>query len=282
MRPEDAAAADECATRAFEDLGERVGRSWPAPSAEDRMAGRARLAHIARQDPHGCWVGVTGDGMIAGAGMAILREGFWGLSLLVVDPAHQGAGIGARLLGKTLKYAEDSHGGMILSSDDPRAIRQYARAGFELHPAMIAMGAVDHAALPGTSGVRGGGLADLCGAEEIGRELRGASHGGDLRALLDSGARMHVVPERGFAFQTDGTPKLLAARDEDAARSLLLCCLAQAPDGKECMVAFLSAQQGWALDVLFAAGLDVSPGGPVFVRGKLGPLTPYIPNGAFL
>ena len=40
------------------------------------------------------------DGAVAGAALALLREGLWGLSLLVVDPDAQCAGAGRELLAR--------------------------------------------------------------------------------------------------------------------------------------------------------------------------------------
>jgi hypothetical protein len=47
-------------------------------------------------------------------------------------------------------------------------------------------------------------------------------------------------------------------------------------------VDFLTAAQQWALPVLLDAGLLLSPDGPVFLRGDVGPFTPYVPSGAWL
>jgi hypothetical protein len=47
-------------------------------------------------------------------------------------------------------------------------------------------------------------------------------------------------------------------------------------------VEYLTGDQGWAVDVAVELGLDIAPGGPVFVRGELGPLHPYVPSGAYL
>ena len=45
---------------------------------------------------------------------------------------------------------------------------------------------------------------------------------------------------------------------------------------------FIAAGQDWAVDVALSAGLALSPNGAIFVRGELGPLAPYLPNGAYL
>jgi GNAT superfamily N-acetyltransferase len=291
MVVEDVGAVDARTAEAFDDLRLRLGHAdlWPARTEESARRNRAKLAHLLRQDAGGCWVAEAQEGVI-GASVAIMREGLWGLSLLIVAPAHQGAGIGAVLLERALGYGDGGRAGIIASSDDPAAIRRYGRAGFELRPCMILKGRPSPPdALPSWSGVRPGTAADLALCEHVGRTVRGASHGSDLRALfdagsglLDSGAELLVVEDRGFALQHDGMPGMIAALDDEAARSLLLATLAEVPEGSDTFAPFVDARQGWAFDVALAAGLDIVPGGPLFVRGEVGPMTPYLPSGAYL
>ena len=76
--------------------------------------------------------------------------------------------------------------------------------------------------------------------------MRGAAHGDDLAALLESGGDMLVLPERGYAVVRDGAVRLLAARDEDAAATLLRACLAAA-GAREASVEWITSAQGWAV-----------------------------------
>jgi len=91
-----------------------------------------------------------------------------------------------------------------------------------------------------------------------------------------------LVEDEGFVVHQRGTPRLLAARDPVTAKALLWAALAASEPGSKVTVDFLTAGQGWAIDVALRAGLPLKPDGPVFVRGELGPLRPYIPNGAYL
>jgi hypothetical protein len=54
------------------------------------------------------------------------------------------------------------------------------------------------------------------------------------------------------------------------------------PPGATVNVDFLTAGQDWALPVCLGARLALSPDGPMFAGGTLGPLAPYIPSGAYL
>ena len=58
--------------------------------------------------------------------------------------------------------------------------------------------------------------------------------------------------------------------------------LAAVPPGGTAHVDFLTAGQDWAIRACLDAGLALSPDGPFFTGGELGPLRPYIPSGAYL
>ena len=68
---------------AFQDLSRRFGEppEPPGPVA----AGRVRVARLLAADPGGGWVAER-DGRVVGCSMGLIREGVWGLSLLVVSP----------------------------------------------------------------------------------------------------------------------------------------------------------------------------------------------------
>src|SRR5205807_2112643 len=118
---------------------------------------------------------------------AMLRDRLWCLSLLTIDPSAQGRGAGGALLRASLDYGRaERRGAIIVSSDDPRALTLYARAGFSLRPTLEASGALGE--LPPSSGeVRRaeGTDAELRALEEISRAVRGATHTAELRFALE-------------------------------------------------------------------------------------------------
>ncbi len=280
MAPEDVAAADAAA---WAGLRTQIPAEFLA-EAEDALRstrGRARIAHLQRSDPEGAWVAQVGD-QIVGCVLALVREDLWGLSLFAIVPSHQGNGIGTALLAPALAYAEDRRGAIILSSEDPRAMRRYARAGFALRPCVSLAGIVDRSTLPAGLRSRPGTAAGdqgLCDA--VSRRVRGAAHGPDVGALEQAGAQLLVHDDGGWAAVRDGSPVLVAAGDEAIARDLLWSVLAAAP-GATVHVDFLTAGQDWAVEVCLQARLALSTDGPLFVRGEVGPLRPYIPSGAYL
>jgi GNAT superfamily N-acetyltransferase len=278
MRHEDVTAVIELAFRCFDDLADRRGE--PRADRWDPEVAAIRHRQVLRTDPGGCLVAVA-DGDVVGAAEAILRDGVWGLSLLIVDPGAQSAGLGSQLLRRAGAYGDGARGRLILSSQDPRAMRAYTRLGLWPQPCLKAVGTARAVRSP--AAVRAGTRADIPLTEAVDRAVRGAAHGSDIACFVEMGAELLVVPDRGYTvLREDGAPRLLAATDEDAARDLLQAVLARA-DGRETEVEWLSERQRWALDVCLDAGLELrTDAGAVFADGEIGPFRPYLPSGAFL
>jgi GNAT superfamily N-acetyltransferase len=279
MREADLLAVHESNMRAFEDLDRRLGSEYPSPPPNLEGA-LGRLRRLLATDPGGAWVAER-DGEVAGGALALLREGLWGLSLLFVDPSAQGAGAGRELLARAWAYGEGARGHVILSSTDPRAMRAYTRLGMDVQPCLAATGSPRIAA---DGEVRPGGADDLALMEAVDRAVRGAAHGADLLSLLPAGSILLVAPERGYAVVTGGRVRCCAAFDEAGARAVLRGALAHiAGAGLDAHVEWLSARQGWAIDVCLDARLDLrADAGCVFTGGDVGPFSPYLPSGAYL
>jgi GNAT superfamily N-acetyltransferase len=277
MREDDVDPVHEVAIRCFDDLADRLG--YPRDPPHDPAIAHIRHLHVLRTDPDGCWVAER-DGALIGAALSIRREGLWGLSLLVVDPAAQSGRVGSALLRRASAYAEGARARIILSSADPRALRAYARLGLTPQPCLCAVGTPRGVVAPAE--VRAGTRADIPLTEAVDRHVRGAARAADIGCCFDMGLGMLVVPDRGYAVLREGGGlRLLAATDDDAARALLRAVLAGAEG--EITVDWLGERQRWALDVCLDAGLELRGGsGAVFADGEIGPFRPYLPSGAFL
>jgi len=273
MTDEDVEAVHALSVLTFEDYARRRGEPIPAPPPVD--GAHLRIRHLLATDPGGCWV--ADDGGLAGAALALVREGIWGLSLLVVRPGLQSVGLGRALLDRALAHGEGTRGGIILASSDPRALRAYARAGFALHPTVRATGSPR--GVTADPAVRPFRPEDHGMAAAVDRAVRGAAHGSDLDALMAAGTELLALPGRGYVAHRDGAVKLLAAADEAAAAALLRTVLATAGTAE---VEWITARQQWAVDVALAAHLELEPQSAVFLRGEVGPFTPYLPGGAYL
>jgi len=277
MTSADAVAVHGVSGRAFEDLSSRMGSEpWP-PTPLERA--RIRMDHLLATDPGGCWV-AEDAGEVVGCSMGLVREGMWGLSLLVVDPGAQSAGIGRELLTLAHEHGRNAGWRVILSSEDPRAMRAYARLGLALEPAVEAAGL---SGLPVSADVRPAVATDRELMDAVDREVRGAARGSDIGAMRAGGAALFVVDGEGYAVALEGHVWTVAARQEAAARELLVAALSTAPDGGRAMVHFLTARQRWAIDTCLDAGLELRSGGSaVFIDGAPGPYTPYVPSGMYL
>jgi GNAT superfamily N-acetyltransferase len=275
MRDEDVADADRVCldvlytTFAGEDEAVRAARQ------------HARIRHLLDTDPGGSWVAES-DGRVEGVALALIREGVWGFSLFGVAEALQGRGVGRELFARCWAYGEGARGHLILSTPNPQAMATYAHTGLPIRPSVAAAGIPDLDRAPNVDDVVQAGEAGLPVADAIGRELRGAGHGRDLAVPMAHGARLLVYEDRAFAVARGSNLIVLGARDEQAAQHMLWAVFAGAGPGATVNVDFLTAGQDWALPVCLDARLSLSPDGPMFAGGSLGPLAPYIPSGAYL
>ncbi|WP_435242068.1 GNAT family N-acetyltransferase [Streptomyces cucumeris] len=282
----DAEAVWEVVSAAFGDTAALAGLDgWP-PEYVAEVHDRNR--HLARSDPGGCWLAVDDGGMPLGAALSTRREGTWGLSMFAVLPRAQRQGVGRELLAATLLYGRGCLRGIICGSEDPRAVATYRRAGFALHPAMRLRGTVGpetKARLSPPDGAVHEGVArhrDLL--DSVDRRTRGGAHGAD-HELLMAQRRLLVVDDlagSGYCYVgEDGKVELLAATSRRLAKRLLTAALLCLPEGTDARVPGLTAEQQWAVDVGLEAGLELSTGGYVCLRG-MPPPAPYIPSGTFL
>ena len=277
MEDRDVAGVQAASVATFRDLEARFGDP-PSPEPPFEQAA-IRLRHLLATDPGGAWVAELGN-QVAGCALALVREGIWGLSLLIVRPELQSAGVGRELLARARAHGDGARGMIILASRDARALRAYVGLGLDLHPAALAVGIPRAAA--GPEDVRPAVPGDRPWMDPVGRAVRGAAHGDDIDAFARGGATVTVLPERGYAVARGSALKLLAARDEAAARTLLRAHLAAAA-GTEATVEWLTSYQQWAIRECVDAGLRLdSAGGAVLTGGELGPMAPYLPSGAYL
>jgi GNAT superfamily N-acetyltransferase len=279
--PADADAVLDLMHVTFGDLERRMGLPDSPPPA-DREPGLRRIRHLARTDPGGAWLAPGRNGAPDGAALALVREGVWGLSLLVVRPGRQSDGIGTALLRAALAHGDGTRGGLILASEDERALRAYSRAGFALRPCVDADGPVRRRPRPAPAVRPIRWPDDLPIVDEASRFVRGATHAVDVPNYLASGIDVVVHDGGGWAAADGGRVRVVAARDQGVAAELLRTLLARVPDGDEARVEFIDAANDWATRIAVDAGLRLRPAGAVFTRGEVGPLSPYVPSGAYL
>ena len=281
MTAADAAAVTAVVQAANDDAARQAGRVPQSHSEADRRNFELAMARFAQRDGGGAWVAESEDGSVVGMAEAIRRGGFWGLSMLFVDPAWQGQGVGRGLLAGALRYAEGASVRMIVSSSDPRAMRRYWSAGLAMHPAVEASGPVAPATLPSVIRGRPGDGDDLALVGEVDAVLRG-SRAEDVAFLLSSGCELAVVdgPEgQGYVLWRSDRLQMLGATDEDVAKMLLWRFLSSCA-GPATLPWITSAQQ-WAVDVAMTARMTFRLNGALFVSGLDHPPGPWLPSGWF-
>jgi GNAT superfamily N-acetyltransferase len=275
MQPEDVPALVEVQWASFDDLAVRKGEPRNDLTDEVRDRASARIGHLQRTDPESAWTAEV-DGELVGCALALVRDGMWFLSLLIVKPGYQGKGIGRELLDASLTTATDRS--WIMSTVEPAAVRRYQRAGFALHPTYTAKGTPDRSLLPAVSGIRDAGPDDHETLDRVLRTVRGAAMGTEAGYFEERGSRIVVAPGKGFAVLRAQGTNWLAATDEATARDLLWTVLAESTEPVE--VDWLAANQQWAIDVCLDAHLTLTGGASLALRGQP-TMSPYLPCGAF-
>jgi ribosomal protein S18 acetylase RimI-like enzyme len=267
----DAAAEASAAAFDFEIPNDDEWRRW-----------RARIAYALETDPDGCFVAERDDEVI-GVAQALVRERLWCLTMLAVRPGKQSGGAGRALLDRALQYRNGSDAGLIVSSNDPRAIRLYGLAGFSLQPTFEATGEVDRRALPSPDpAVVESDGGDLEALADIARAVRGAPYTPELAFTLGRGMRLLRYGDRGFAVASASRGVwMLVARDETAASALMWSGLALVDNAVRPVTRWVTGGQDWAIGILLKAGLQLRPAGALCVRGDPGPLRPFIPSPPF-
>jgi GNAT superfamily N-acetyltransferase len=285
MTLDDVPGAERVSDEGFYELDTRVPRPWETAPARRSEAHRAvwieRTRHVVETDPGGCWVAEDDTGLV-GMVTSLRRETLWCLATYAVLPGRQGQGIGKPLLAAALDHGRACTRGMLSSSADPKAVRIYRQAGFDLHPQMYLTGTVDRSAIPVVEKVREGSAGDVDLMDSLDRVTRGAGHGPD-HALMLRTWRLLVTDTStgsGYAYLDErGRLGLLAASNRRTAVRLLWATLAEATG--EATVPHVTGANQWVLDVGFAARLDLHQEGYLGLRG-MKPPAPYVHNGALL
>ncbi len=216
-------------------------------------------------------------------GLAISRQ--LGPTLLlawaVVEPALQGKGLLRRLLEPFPQTAAQGPR-LILSSTDPRAMRRYARLALPAHPTLGACGILRPDATEPISGAHQLSPREARPLiDELGERLRGAAYGADVDLMAAHADVAHVIDDaRGQAavIRNAGVIRTALATTEQAARDAFAAALHGVPPGATVHVNFIRAGQDWALQACVAAGLPLTPEGPIFSDQPLDPL--HLPNGS--
>ena len=135
--------------------------------------------------------------------------------------------------------------------------------------------------------MRTGGIDDVGLVTDIDRAVRGAGRPQDVAHMLEVDGCSLLVDDAAddgagaYAVTKPDRVIMLAGRSEASAARVLQAALASAPEGGRFEVGWLTSPQQWAIRTTLAAGLDLSPHGPVMTLGMAGPPAPAIPSGGY-
>ena len=270
-----------CADAFYEADLSAAPRGAPEPprrSPEDSQDWIRRTERFLTTDPRGCWVAAN-DGGLLGFATSTVRDRLWILVTFAVRLGLQGQGIGRQLLARAEGYGTHCDRSMLTASNDQAALRLYHASGFALYPQMLFEGEVDRSALPAAAGLREGKPDDVEWMDALDRDLRGAPHGPDHASLANMRRLIVTTDRTGYAYASEATVDLLAARDPDAATRLLWECLAGAAAAFS--VPHVTSANMWAANVALRARLAMRTRGFLGVRA-MAPPSPYIHSGPHL
>jgi GNAT superfamily N-acetyltransferase len=286
MTDDDVSGAVAAFDNGFLAMRARYGLPVTAHSLQDERRRQNRYRHFLGTDPAGSWV-ADDDGVIVGISQSLVREGYWMLSQLGAVPGRQGRGVGRELLRLALSHGDPDMPGTIQCSRDPKAMALYSNFGFALHPVVAGWGPLRPGAVdrpPEVTRYQGDQVTEteLDVVTSIDREVRGSARTVDVKMMLsEEGNRLLLHEDQAYAVAKDDRIVTLGARNEESASLVLRTMLAEAPDGETIEVNWLTSAQQWAVRVLTQAGVELTPYGPVMVRGMAGPPSPYIPSGGY-
>ena len=267
---------------ALDSASRRLGEPEPERrTPPHRASWIERTEHFVRTGPGGCWVAEDTTGIV-GIATSYRREVLWCLATYAVLPGRQGRGIGKPLMAAAMNHGAACTRSMLSASGDAKAVRIYRQAGFDLHPQMYFTGTVDRSAIPMVEKVREGSAADVDLMDSLDRAARGAGHGVDHELMLRSWPLLvsDTSTGSGYAYLNErGQLALLAASNRRTATRLMWAALAEGP--ATVTVHHLTGANQWALDVGFAARLQLHQEGYLGLRG-MKPPSPYVHNGALL
>ncbi|HEX3333746.1 MAG TPA: GNAT family N-acetyltransferase [Acidimicrobiales bacterium] len=255
-------------------------------SIQDERRRQDRTRHFLATDPEGSWVAEEGEAVV-GMSQSFVRDGYWMLSQLGTLPGLQGRGVGRELLRRALSHGEPNSPGTIQCSRDPKAMALYSGFGFVLHPVVAGWGAMRPGSIERPTEVVRHEPNEVTERElrvvtAVDRKVRGSARTVDVVAMLQQpGTRLLLHADQAYAVTMDDRVVTLGARQEESATLVLKAMLAEAPIGERIEVNWLTSAQQWAIRVVVEAGIELLPFGPVMVRGRDGPPSPYIPSGGF-
>lgn len=250
----------------------------PGPDRDPQAAER-RIAHILEGASPASAIVLDDAGAVIGASIAIDRGPLTILSLAIVREDWQSRGVGRALLDR-FPGPVPGRNRVIMSSPDPKAMRRYAALGLSLRPTVSACGILRPRAV--SRPAHAVDTTPLAGRAQLdaiagGPQARSVPYGDDIAMWDAQGDALHLIDDRAAVIRGGGVLRVAVARDPEAGRLALRAALAAVPPGETVHLRHIREGQDWAIREMLAAGLALSPEGPLFSDAPLGPL--HLPTG---
>lgn len=245
----------------------------------DPQAAERRIAHILEGASPASAVVLDDAGAVIGASIVVDRGPLTILSLAIVREDWQSRGVGRALLDR-FPGPVPGRNRVIMSSPDPKAMRRYAALGLSLRPTVSACGILRPRAV--SRPAHAVDTTPLAGRAQLdaiagGPRARSVPYGDDIAMWDAQGDALHLVDDRAAVIRGGGVLRVAVARDPEAGRLALRAALAAVPPGETVHLRHIREGQDWAIREMLAAGLALSPEGPLFSDAPLGPL--HLPTG---
>ena len=185
--PADAEAVGRIAYLAFRRMNESRGFPPDFPCVEAAVG----FARTAIADPQVFGVVATAGGRIVGSNFLTEGDPIRGVGPITVDPDHQGAGVGRRLMEAVIERGASGPGvRLVQAAFNTVSMSLYAALGFEARePLVIVAGQVRGAPAPGCL-VRPMRLADVPAAAALCERVTGFARSADVTAAIAAGTAL--------------------------------------------------------------------------------------------
>jgi predicted N-acetyltransferase YhbS len=196
LRSPTAADADECGRIIFEAFScvadrHNMPRDFPAPEVALGLT-RAFVSH-----PSVYAVVAEEDGRVVGSNFLDERDAIRGVGPITVDPAHQGRGIGRRLMQAVIDRGRDAAGvRLVQDAFNTVSMSLYTSLGFDPKEPLALMRGKPKSRPGGGAEVRPVREADLDACADLCRRVHGFDRRNELRGALDH-FRPHVLLRGG-------------------------------------------------------------------------------------
>jgi GNAT superfamily N-acetyltransferase len=183
-RPGDAEAVGRIVYVAFRRINESRGFAPDFPSVEAAVG----FAKAMIGNPAVFGVAAVAGGRIVGSNFLSERDPIRGVGPITVDPDHQGAGVGRRLMQAVIERGASGRGvRLVQGTFNTVSLSLYASLGFEVREPLVVMAGHPRDRPGQRVSVEAMRTEDVAEADALCRRVHGFSRGADIADAVDAG-----------------------------------------------------------------------------------------------